>query len=306
MRANEDKISKVSWFGVFTDYISLTKPGVMSLLLVSTVCPMVLASSGAVDLKLMFWVLIGGALVSGSASAINCIWDRDIDQIMQRTKTRPLPSGRLTSQSALIFSLMLGLAGLLVLGYLANPVAALVALSGHLFYVFIYTIWLKRATPQNIVIGGAAGAIPPLVGWVAVTGNLNLTAILLFLVVFIWTPPHFWALALNKNTDYKNAGVPMLPVVSGEAATHRQMLYYAIALIPTSVLLVLSDSNLGYFSLSAFLLLSSVFAFKVWRLSCMQNSSVEVKTKQAWSVFSFSLIYLALFFASLVIDSTII
>ncbi|MCB0360169.1 MAG: heme o synthase, partial [Bdellovibrionales bacterium] len=227
----------------------MTKPRVMSLLLISTACPMVLAGGGSVPAISVFWALLGGALVTGSASAINCIWDRDIDAIMQRTQNRPMAAGRISTRAAAVFSFAIGFAGLLVLAVCLNVAAAATALFGHLFYVLVYTMWLKRSTPQNIVIGGAAGAVPPLVGWVAVSGSLDLTAALIFFVVFLWTPPHFWALALNKNEDYQRAGVPMLPVVAGAEATHTQMLVYALALIPVSVLLVLSNPLLGWFSM---------------------------------------------------------
>jgi heme o synthase len=289
---------------VIADYISLTKPGIMVLLLISTLCPMVLAAHGDVTLVELVGALIGGALVSGSASVFNCVFDRDIDAVMERTKNRPLAAGRLAPKSAVIFGTIIGCSGVLIIATLLNPMAALIAVYGHLFYVVIYTIGLKRTTPQNIVIGGAAGAIPPLVGWAGVTGSLNLTALLLFLIIFLWTPPHFWALALNKNSDYKRAGLPMLPVVAGEAATHKQMLLYALALLPVSVWLVLSDELLGSFSMIMLLSLGAVFSWKVFQLKLLTDA--EAKTKKAWDVFGFSLIYLGLFFACLVIDSTLV
>jgi len=167
-------------------------------------------------------------------------------------------------------------------------------------------MWLKRSTPQNIVIGGAAGAIPPLVGWVAVTGGFDFTAILLFLIVFLWTPPHFWALALNKNEDYRRAKIPMLPVVSGEQATHLQMLLYALSLIPVSIWLVFSDPLLGWFSFITLTLLGLIFSWKVYQLKNLVGADTETKTKKAWDVFGFSLIYLALFFFCLVVDATVL
>lgn len=284
------------------DLLSLTKPRIMLLLLISTCCPMILASKGQVSFHSLLIALIGGALVSGSASAMNCIYDRDIDALMERTKNRALPSGRVSCFAALVFAVVIGVCGILILSYFFHPLAAFLALFGHAFYVFVYTIWLKRLTPQNIVIGGAAGAIPPLVGWAAVTGGLNFTAFLLFLIVFLWTPPHFWALALNKNDDYRRAGIPMLPVVSGERVTHNQMLFYALMLVPTSILLVLSNKQFGLFSLVGMTTLAVIFAYKVFQLKRMVNSSPEQKVQKAWGVFGFSLIYLTLFFVFLVVD----
>ena len=291
---------------VLSDYINLTKPGIILLLLISTCCPMVLASRGEVQLDKVFWALIGGALMSGSASALNCIWDRDIDAIMLRTKNRPMAAGRIAPFAALLFAGLLGAVGLVVLSYFLNPLAAAISLVGHLFYVFVYTIWLKRSTPQNIVIGGAAGAVPPIVGWAAVTGSVNIDAVLMFMVVFLWTPPHFWALALNKNEDYRRASVPMLPVVAGERATYRQMVFYAALLIPTSLLLVWTNEDLGMFSLLTLLLLGMVFLWKNVKLMRLKHPDLETKTKAAWDVFGFSLIYLALFFVCLVVDSLLI
>ncbi len=318
--------SKKGQSSFISDLIELSKPGIMVLLLISTGCPMILAAGGPVDLKLFLFTMIGGGLVSGSASTMNCIWDRDIDAIMERTKRRALPDGRVTPVQALLFSLFTGLLGLWILTYCVNVLAASLALFGHLFYVVIYTVLLKRNTTQNIVIGGAAGAVPPLVGWAAVTGSLNSVPWLLFLVIFLWTPPHFWALALNKNSDYKRANVPMLPVVSGELATVKQMLIYSLTLIPASIYLVYADVELGRFSffvLTALGLLFSYYNFKLLQavneskknpldsdpkiLNINENSNLEDrKVKLAWRVFKFSLIYLGLFFVCLVVDSTLV
>ena len=290
---------------IVKDYISLMKPGVLSLLLVSTLCPMVLAAKGDVTFAMLFFALLGGSLISGSASAINCIWDRDIDRIMERTKKRPIPAGRVTPVAAFVFSMFLGAGGLIVLGISLNVQSAAIALLGHFFYVFVYTIWLKRSTPQNIVIGGAAGAVPPLVGWAAVTGSLSLSAFLIFLIVFLWTPPHFWALALNKNKDYQRAGVPMLPVVEGEETTVRQMFWYAVSLVPATIALVAVDESLGWFSYVVMVGLAVVFAVKTYQLMTMWEASLEEREKKRWDVFGFSMIYLALFFLCMVIDSTV-
>lgn len=309
-----------------SDLIELSKPGIMVLLLISTGCPMILAAGGPVDLKLFLLTMLGGGLVSGSASTMNCIWDRDIDAIMERTKRRALPDGRVTPMQAVLFSIFTGVLGLWILNYYVNVLAASLALFGHLFYVVIYTVLLKRNTTQNIVIGGAAGAVPPLVGWAAVTGSLNSVPWLLFLVIFLWTPPHFWALALNKNSDYKRANVPMLPVVSGEVATVKQMLIYSLLLIPVSIYLVYADVELGKFSfyvLTALGLLFSYYNLLLWKAvnesekipSDLKSKIIETsgepvieadKVRLAWKVFKFSLVYLGLFFVCLVVDSTLV
>jgi len=295
----------VKAISVASDYFNLMKPGIIVLLLITMVCPMIVASGGNVNFSTIIWAIVGGGLMSGSASAFNCILDRDIDAIMERTKNRAIPAGRVSVRNAIIFALFIGFLGLWVINTKLNPVAAWISLAGHLFYVVIYTVWLKRSTVQNIVIGGAAGAMPPLVGWAAVTHGISLTAVLLFLVIFLWTPAHFWALALNKNNDYRRAGIPMLPVIAGEKATHTQMFWYSVSLVPVSLLLVLSDPRLGWFSFVAILLLGLLFAYKVFQLKFVCVSA-EQRTKKAWDVFGFSLIYLALFFFSIVVDSTLV
>jgi len=294
--------------GTIGSYVNLTKPGILILLLISTACPMILAAGGEFHLGIFIYTMLGGALVASSASTFNCILDRDIDAIMERTKQRSLPAGRVSVFAATIFSLAIGFLGLAIFYFILNPLSAAIALFGHLFYVVIYTVWLKRTTPQNIVIGGAAGAVPPMVAWAAVTGEVNLTAFLLFLIIFLWTPPHFWALALNKNEDYKRAKVPMLPLVVGSKQTSVQMLIYALSLIPVSIVLVYSDNYLGQFSLFSLVALGVIFAYRNFRLlSLIKNDAdKELQTSQAWSVFRFSLVYLALFFACIVVDSTII
>lgn len=285
------------------DLVSLTKPRILVLLLITTCCPMVLAAHGEVHFVQILLALAGGALMSGSAGVINCIWDRDIDAVMERTKRRPMPNGRVSVAAALAFAAVLGVAGLAVLYYGLNPVAAGLGLFGHLFYVFIYTMWLKRSTPQNIVIGGAAGAIPPMVGWVGVTGRIDLDAVLLFLIIFLWTPPHFWALALNRNADYRRAGIPMLPVVAGREATHRQMVAYAAALLPVSLFLVWHNETLGMFSFVVLLALGATFLLKVMALQRIAPEEAARHEQRAWDVFKFSVLYLALFFMCLVVDS---
>ena len=299
-----------NFWSLVKDYISLTKPGVLSLLLISTVCPMFVAAGRELDLFLVIWTLIGGALISGSASAINCVYDADIDAIMQRTKLRPIPDGRIGKSGGLLFAFIIGMLGLVLMAVKVNPFAAAVAMFGHFFYVFIYTLWLKRSTVQNIVIGGAAGAVPPVVGWVAVTGEINLTAALMFLLIFLWTPPHFWALAINKNADYTKANVPMMPVIQGVRNTSIQMLAYAISLVPVSFLLVMSDDKLSWFSMFFLISMSLVFVEKNFRLynrATMLTGKVDEKlNKISWEIFGYSIAYLGLFFLCLVIDSTLI
>lgn len=286
----------------------LGKPKVLSLLLISTACPMILASGGKVGLIQVLNAVIGGALVSSSASAINCIWDIDIDKLMKRTQARPLVTGRISVQFSAIYAFLIGLVGVMWLAITLNPLSGFLALAGHLFYVFIYTVWLKRITPQNIVIGGAAGAVPPIVGWAAVTGQIELDALLLFLIVFLWTPPHFWALALNRNEDYQKAQIPMLPVVAGEKTTHIQMLAYSLSLIPATLLLAISNSNLGPISYLIFTISGLYFATLIYKLFLLGRKlpSPEIeesKTRLAWKIFGFSIIYLFLFFLTLVLDT---
>ena len=276
---------------------------------------MILAAGGKPHFPTVLWTLIGGALISGSASALNCVWEKNSDRLMERTRNRPIPAGRLSPTTGVVFSLAIGFCGLILMASLVNPLAAAIALFGHFFYVFVYTMWLKPSTAQNIVIGGAAGAVPPMVGWAAVTGTIDLTSVLLFLLVFLWTPPHFWALALNKNEDYRRAGIPMLPVVAGERATHLQMLCYAIALLPVSILLVFSNRDLGWFSLVMLSSIGCTFLYKVYQLRALgltqiaardPQAAAEACEKKAWDVFGFSLIYLALFFICLVLDATLV
>ena len=214
----------------------LTKPGIIGLLLVTTVPTMVVAAEGWPGLDLILLTLLGGVLTAGGANALNQWFDRDVDAIMDRTAARPLPSGALQPWQALLWGVMLAALGGVQLALTVNLPAALLAEAAVLFYVLVYTMLLKRRTTQNIVIGGAAGAIPPLVGWAAVTGELTWTPVILFLIIFMWTPPHFWALALKYREDYAKAKIPMLPVVSGERETRRQLLIYSVGLVVVSLL----------------------------------------------------------------------
>jgi protoheme IX farnesyltransferase len=283
---------------VVRDYLVLTKPGVMVLLLVTTLCAMLVAAQGVPSLWTLFWTLAGGALASGGAGAINHYVDRDIDAIMTRTRRRPLPAGRVAPEYALLFGIVLSVLAVYVLTAFVNPVAAVLSLSGNLFYVFVYTIWLKRTTPQNIVIGGAAGAVPPLVGWAAVTGQVSVPALLMFLLVFAWTPPHFWALALYKRGDYAAAGVPMLPAVRGEEETRRQILAYTVAMVLAS-LLFYPLGVLGVPYLVAAMVLGARFLWLVARLYRERSDQLAKR------VFLYSMQYLGLLFAAMVIDAVV-
>jgi protoheme IX farnesyltransferase len=283
---------------VVRDCLVLTKPGVMVLLLVTTLCAMLVAAQGVPSLWTLFWTLVGGALASGGAGAINHYVDRDIDAIMTRTRRRPLPAGRVAPEYALLFGIVLSVLAVYVLTAFVNPVAAVLSLSGNLFYVFVYTIWLKRTTPQNIVIGGAAGAVPPLVGWAAVTGQVSVPALLMFLLVFAWTPPHFWALALYKRGDYAAAGVPMLPAVRGEEETRRQILAYTVAMVLAS-LLFYPLGVLGVPYLVAAMVLGARFLWLVARLYRERSDQLAKR------VFLYSMQYLGLLFAAMVIDAVV-
>ena len=279
------------------DLVSLTKPRIISLLLVTTIAPMFVA--GHPSWKLVLAVFVGGYLMAGGANAVNMYMDRDIDDRMARTRLRPIPSGRMRAEAVLAFGVLCATTATFLLAHLANVLTAALALAGFYTYVFVYTRWLKRSSPQNIVIGGAAGAFPPLVGWAAVTGRVDLMAIYLFLIVFYWTPPHFWALALNKQVDYGRAGVPMAPLVWGERETMRNMLWYTLILLPLTLLPV-AFGALGIPYLVAAALLGGWLLVGVVRV--LRATSF---VKPAWSVYKFSLLYLALLFAAMVVDRAV-
>jgi protoheme IX farnesyltransferase len=288
-------IQAVGWRTVAKDYVALTKPRIISLLLLTTLVPMLLATTGSLQIGLICATLLGGALAAGGAGAINMYMDRDIDAIMSRTRQRPVPNQRVTPFQALIFGLVLNVLAFVILYAAANLLAAVLAMLGTLYYVFVYTHWLKRTSPQNIVIGGAAGAIPPLVGWAAVTNQIGLEAIFLFAIIFYWTPPHFWALALLRHTEYARAGIPMLPVVRGEAETKWQILLYSLLLIAlTLVLTPLGFAGPLYFVCAA--ILGGIFLYDAYRLFR------EEGTSSAWKLYKYSLLYLALLFTALVLD----
>jgi protoheme IX farnesyltransferase len=279
-----------------TDLVSLTKPRIISLLLLTTVAPMFITPAGMPTASQILWVILGGYLMAGGANAINMWFDRDIDTRMARTRLRPIPSGRISPEAALAFGVALGVAAFAVFWYRVNALSAWLALGGLLFYVFVYTVWLKRSSPQNIVIGGAAGAFPPLVGWAAMTGRLDLVAVYLFAIVFYWTPPHFWALALIKQAEYARAGVPMMPVVRGAARTKYEMLVYTLMLLPLTVMPTLFGA-LGVFYLAAAVILG---ARLLWY--CIRLRRERSVTPVAWQMYRYSLLYLALLFVAMGID----
>ncbi|HVD43098.1 MAG TPA: heme o synthase [Gaiellaceae bacterium] len=283
---------RASW----RDYVALTKPRIMSLLLITGLCAMFVGAQGAPRAWLVLVTMGGLALACGGASALNHVLDRDIDRLMgKRTRARPVAAERMPASRALEFGLALSAFSFVLLASLVNVLAAVLALVGNLFYVLVYTRWLKRTTPQNIVIGGAAGAVPPLVGWAAVTGNLTLPALWLFLIVFFWTPPHFWALALLIRRDYEAARIPMLPVVRGARETTRQIVLYSLVLVAVTVVPFLWGT-LGLVYLGAALALGAAFLLLALRLRR------ETTPRQAALLFHFSLLYLALLFAAMAVD----
>ena len=299
--------SKPSRRDTIRAYVALTKPRIIELLLVTTLPAMVLATRDAPGiqpldwLRLTFWTLVCGTLAAGAANAINQYLDRDIDERMARTRRRPLPAHDITPERALGFGIILAIVSVGLMVWLVNLLAAFLTLLAIAFYVFVYTIMLKRSTPQNIVIGGAAGALPPVIGWAAITGTVGLPAVMLFLLVFYWTPPHFWALALRLRGDYAAAGVPMLPVVKGIAETSRQIALYTVLLVAISlVFAVVAQMGAVYFA--AAVILGSIFlwrAFVLWR----QGSAPEASTAQAIRLYRYSISYLTLLFVAVAVDA---
>ena len=279
------------------DLVMLTKPRIISLLLVTTIAPMFVA--GNPNIALVAIVFVGGYLMAGGANAVNMYMDRDIDDRMARTKLRPIPSGRMSGTSVLAFGVALATAATFLFAYFVNVVSATLALAGFYFYIYVYTRWLKRTTPQNIVIGGAAGAFPPLVGWSAVTGNIDLVAVYLFLIIFYWTPPHFWALALLKQRDYSKAGVPMAPLVWGVEETMSQMLWYTLILIGLTVM----PFTFGAFGL--IYLIAAVVLGLILLVGIIRMRMAADWTAPAWWVYKYSLLYLALLFVAMAVDRKI-
>ena len=278
------------------DYLTLTKPPIIVLLVITAIGGMFLAAEGIPSLKTLALVSIGGALGAGGANAINHFLDQDIDSIMSRTVRRPVASQRIPPISALVFGLGLNVGAFFVLTYWVNLLAACLTLSATLFYVLVYTGWLKRNTPQNIVIGGAAGSIPPMVGWAAVTGSLELPALYMFTIIFFWTPPHFWALALMIQDDYQEAGVPMLPVVAGEERTTQNIFIYSLALVALTLLFHASDA-VGLIYLFSAAVLGITFIALAWKLR------VDYSIRRAKFLYLYSLLYLALLFSVMLADA---
>ncbi|MCA2988623.1 heme o synthase [Gemmatimonas sp.] len=280
------------------DLVALTKPRIISLLLVTTAAPMYAA--GSPSLWTVLLVMVGGYLMAGGANAVNMYIDRDIDDVMARTRLRPIPSGRMSPTQVLAFGVFCATLATWMLAHFVNVLTAGLALAGFYFYVFIYTRILKRTSPQNIVIGGAAGAFPPLVGWAAVTGTLDVTALCLFLIVFYWTPPHFWALALLKQVDYGRAKVPMAPLVWGERETMLQMVWYTVILLALTVLPVLYGA-FGLLYLVSALVLGGLLLWGVLKVLWAAQQG-QPWTGPAWWVYKYSLLYLALLFVAMGID----
>ncbi len=278
------------------DYYELSKPRIIMLLLVTTAAAMVMAARGIPHASLLFWTLLAGALAAASAGAFNCVWDADIDRVMKRTANRPIPQGRISRRDATIYAVAAGAISFALFYFLVDPLAAWLSLAGNVYYVVVYTMWLKRITPLNIVVGGAAGSVPPLVGWAAVTHGVGAPALGLFALIFLWTPPHFWSLALMTETEYGKAKIPMLPNVCGRERTKREIVYYTILLVAASLVLY-PLHVMGAFYFAAAAVLGGIFlldALRTWR--------EQAGTIQARRLFRFSLLYLALMCAVMVID----
>jgi protoheme IX farnesyltransferase len=281
-------------------YVALTKPRIIELLLVTTLPTMVVAKHGLPSVWLMVATLVGGTLAAGGANAINMVVDRDIDALMNRTKKRPLVTGAMSPRAALIFALTLEVAAFVELWLAVNLLSAILAVSATLFYVFVYTLWLKRRSTQNIVIGGAAGAVPVLVGWAAVTNSLSWAPIVLFAIIFIWTPPHFWSLAVRYKEDYAAADVPMLPVVASMKRTTREIVLYTVALVAVSLLFG-PVAHLGWTYMVAAAVLGGGFLFmtaRLWNLARGERAT----GKDAMRVFSYSITYLTVLFVAMAGD----
>ncbi len=283
---------------VIKSYYQLTKPRIIPLLLITTAASMWIASEGRVDPFLLLITLVGGTLAAASAQVMNCIYDRDIDYSMLRTQKRPIPAGKVQPHHALIFAVILGVLSFTLLTFCVNLLAACLAMSGIAFYMLVYTHWLKRHTTQNIVIGGAAGAIPPLVGWAAVTGDLSWTPWLLFTIIFLWTPPHFWSLALMIKDDYAEVEVPMLPVVAGEESTVKQIWLYTWLTVPCTLFLIYPFGNLGLVYGAIAFYLNFLFLGKTWQLK--QNPTDK---QLARSLFKYSILYMMLLCTAMVVDT---
>jgi len=280
------------------DFFILSKPIIVALLLVTTYSGLVAGSKAFPSASLTFWTLLGGALAAAGSSALNQYIDRELDKNMQRTAKRPLADGRLTAAEGLSYGLALSLVSYYVMAGFVNLLAALLSLAGIFYYVIFYSVMLKKATVQNIVIGGGAGAIPPMVGWAAATGELGLAAWILFAIVFFWTPPHFWALAIVRKKDYERAGVPMMPVVMGEEKTRKQILIYTVELIAVTLLLPLFDLAGTVYLISA-LILGGFLLYAAWRVVKVEGNKV------AWTMYRWSSMYLAFIFLAIMVDAVV-
>jgi len=281
--------------GALLSYVRLTKPRIVLLLVITTIPAMILAEGGLPSPWLILATVLGGSVVAGGANALNMYFDRDIDELMVRTRDRPVPAGQIEPEKAALFGLALALGGFLFLEWTVNLLAAALTLAAFAFYVFVYTLILKRATPLNIVIGGAAGAMPPVIGWAAVNNELAVPALIMFAIVTLWTPPHFWALSLNYSRDYERAGVPMLPVVAGPERTKRQIFAYSLALVVVSLLLaVWSTAGVIYFVTAVSL--GGGFLY------CALRLLISSSPRTAADLFRYSIAYLGLLFCAIAVD----
>jgi heme o synthase len=278
------------------DYYELSKPRIIALLLITTAASMVMAARGMPALPLFGWTMLAGALAAASAGAFNCVWDADIDRVMKRTQQRPIPQGRISRRDAALYAAAVGSLSFTLFYVLVNPLAAWLSLAGNLYYVLVYTMWLKRITPLNIVVGGAAGSVPPLVGWAAVTHHVGTPALGLFALIFLWTPPHFWSLALMTETEYGKAKIPMFPNVYGRERTKREIVYYSILLVAASLLLY-PLHVMGAFYFAGAAVLGGVFLLEAWRTRREATSTLAAR-----QLFRYSLYYLALMCVVMVID----
>ena len=297
--ATNETLERSSAMGMVGDYIALTKPRVMSLLLVSAVAGAFLGAGSTPSLEVLVAVLVGGALASGGAASLNMAYESELDQRMGRTKNRPVAEGRISVRTAMLYGILLNVGSFLVLALMTNVLAALLAIAGTVLYFGLYTVILKRTTTQNIVVGGAAGAVPPLVGYAAVTGSVELSAWYLFVIVFFWTPPHFWALAIMIKDDYARAGIPMLPVVRGVEHTTVQIMLYSVILSALTILFGVVSEPLGWIYMIGAAALSLAFIW--YALLLTRNPERPAATR----LYKYSLLYLALFFVLVMVDSVV-
>lgn len=298
LAADNKQVGRFNRWQRIKDFLALSKPWIVGLLLITTYGGLVIGGKAWPSFALTIWTLIGGALAAGGSSALNQYIDRELDKSMQRTAKRPLADGRLTNAEGLAFGLGLSLTSYYVLACFVNGLAALLSLAGIIYYVILYSLWLKKATVQNIVIGGGAGAIPPMVGYAAATGHLDWTAWILFAIIFMWTPPHFWALAIVRMKDYERAGVPMLPVVRGELETRKQIFIYTLELIAVTLLLPILNLA-GLFYLIASLVLGGALIYAAWAVR------KEGGNKVAWRMYKWSSTYLVFIFLAIMIDAVL-